>query len=125
MRLLLDTHIYLWSVTNNAHLTKEIKLLINNASEVFVSSASIWEMAIKIKLGKLQANLSELARAIEESHFIELPITAEHAAETVELPAIHKDPFDRIMIAQAKIEPLRFVTSDNLLAAYSDSIIIV
>ena len=125
MRLLLDTQIYLWCVNADNALSKQAKCIISDASEVFVSSVSLWEMAIKIKLGKLEANLTELVKAIESSHFIELPLTAKHAAATLELPHLHRDPFDRIMIAQALSEPLRFITCDKALADYSDLIMTV
>lgn len=119
MRLLIDTHIFLWWLKNSDSLTHHTRQLIIDADEVFVSSASIWEIAIKIKLKKLKGDVNELAKSIEENGFIELPITTKHAACTYELKDIHRDPFDRILIAQAICEPLRFLTADKILSRYS------
>jgi PIN domain nuclease of toxin-antitoxin system len=119
MRLLLDTHIYLWCVKDDKQLSKKARTLIQDASEVYVSSASIWEAAIKAKLGKLSVKIDELARAITDSGFLELPITADHAAYVYHLPDLHRDPFDRMLIAQTMSEPLRFLTADTFLQQYS------
>lgn len=120
MRLLLDTHIYLWCVSNDKQLSKKARALIESAEEVFVSSASIWEAAIKNQLGKLEVNIGNLVNAITLSGFVELSITNKHAALIDKLPCIHRDPFDRILIAQAMNEPLRLLTSDKILKKYSD-----
>lgn len=120
MRLLLDTHVYLWWVTNDPHLPKKAKTDINQAFEVYVSSASIWEMAIKIHLKKLEANIEQLVNSVTDSGFLELSVTATHAATVCRLPDIHRDPFDRILIAQAISEPLTFLTADTSLKNYSD-----
>lgn len=125
MRILLDTHVYLWHTNNDKKLSKKARTLIDNATEVYVSSASIWESVIKIKLGKLDVSLDELVMAITSSGFIQLPITAEHAAAVGNLPDYHKDPFDRILIAQAITEPLTFLTADESLRDYSDLIILI
>lgn len=125
MRLLLDTHLFLWCVSDNRRLTKKTKSKILNASEVYISSASIWEATIKIKLGKLDADADLLIEAINKSGFLELPITAIHAASVNKLPDFHRDPFDRILIAQAISEPLTFLTADELLGNYSDLIEVV
>lgn len=120
MRLLLDTHIFLWWIkTDDVKLPKSIKSKITNASEVYVSSASIWELTIKIKLKKLTGDVNKIVEAISESGFLELPITASHAAAVAKLPDIHRDPFDRILVAQAISEPLTFLTADTQLKNYS------
>ena len=119
MRILLDTHIFLWCVTDNKQLSRHARTLIATAQEIYVSSASIWEIAIKTKLGKLHADVNSLVDAITESGFIELPITAEHAAGINDLPDIHRDPFDRILLSQAINEPLKFLTVDATLQRYS------
>jgi PIN domain nuclease of toxin-antitoxin system len=119
MRILLDTHLFLWWLKNDNLLTKKARTLITDADEVFVSSAAIWEIAIKVKLKKLDANVQDLTDAIEENGFLELPITAKHAAIVSTLPDIHRDPFDRIMLAQAITEPLQFHTADKILSQYS------
>ena len=120
MRLLLDTHIFLWWVTDNRKLSKAVRSRIVEATEVYVSSSSIWELAIKVKLKKLDADINQLAEEISNNGFSELPITARHAAYIYHLPLIHRDPFDRIMNAQAICEPLTFITCDSLLQKYSE-----
>lgn len=125
MRLLLDTHIYIWAVMGNRRLSASARKMIVDADDVYVSAASIWEAAIKAGLGKLDADPDLLASEIARSGFIELPVRAAHAAMVRKLPDIHRDPFDRLLIAQALVEPLRLVTSDESLAAYSDLVVLV
>ena|ERR1700728_1248785 len=125
MRLLLDTHIFLWWIKGNNKLSKTLRSRISNADEVYISSASIWEMTIKIKLKKLDGNLNEIIRSISESGFVALPITARHAATVAELPDFHRDPFDQILIAQAISEPLAFLTLNAQLKSYSDLVHVI
>ena len=125
MRLLLDTHIFLWAVAGSRLLKPAARRLIEDADEVFVSAASIWEVAIKARLGKIQADPRELAAAIDASGFVELPVSAAHAAAVVKLELHHSDPFDRLLIAQALAEPLRLVTVDEVLTRYSDVVLLV
>lgn len=125
MRLLLDTHIFLWCVKDDRKLSLSARSLIINANEVYVSSVSIWEASIKEELGKLDVNINELVDAITKSGFLELPLTANHALEVNKLPRIHRDPFDRILIAQAICEPLKFLTVDQKLKEYSELVEIV
>ncbi|WP_233858146.1 type II toxin-antitoxin system VapC family toxin [Paraburkholderia sp. HD33-4] len=125
MRLLLDTHVFLWAVTDDRKLTKAARKLILDASEVFVSSASIWEASIKAGLGKLDVDVNLLVSEIEASGFLELPVRAVHAALVRDLPDIHKDPFDRLLVAQALSEPLRLLSSDGHLSKYTDLVITV
>ena len=106
MRLLLDTHAFLWAVTGNRALTAAARKLITSADAVYVSAVSIWEVAIKAPLGKIVADCDELEAAIESSGFIELPVRARHAAAVARLAPLHKDPFDRLLVAQAISEPL-------------------
>jgi len=94
-------------------------MFIEEADKVFVSSASIWEAVIKTRLGKLDVHIPELVNSISLSGFFELPITIQHAAAVNNLDSHHRDPFDRILIAQAMIEPLKLLTSDELLKSYS------
>ncbi len=102
-----------------------VRRLIEGADEVYVSAASIWEIAIKARLGKIDADPHELAAAIDASGFVELPVSAAHAAEVTKLELHHNDPFDRLLIAQALVEPLRLVTIDGVLAKYSDVVLLV
>ncbi|WP_233830220.1 type II toxin-antitoxin system VapC family toxin [Paraburkholderia sp. ZP32-5] len=125
MRLLLDTHVFLWAVTDDRKLTKAARKLILDAADVFVSSASIWEASIKAGLGKLHVDVNLLVSEIEASGFTELPVRAVHAAMVRDLPDIHRDPFDRLLVAQALSEPLRLLTSDAHLSKYTDLVISV
>lgn len=125
MRLLLDTHVFLWCVNDDRRLSKAARDLLDGAAEIYVSSASIWEAAIKSRLGKLEADVDALASSIAASGFLELPVSAKHAAAVARLPDFHGDPFDRLLIAQAISEPLRFLTADSVLRQYSDLVELV
>lgn len=125
MRLLLDTHIYLWSIKDDPKLSTAARALIVDAAEVYISSVSIWEASIKAKLGKLEVDIDALTTAISESGFLELPLNVKHINGVHRLPNFHKDPFDRILIAQAISEPLRFLTADEKLREYSELVEIV
>jgi PIN domain nuclease of toxin-antitoxin system len=120
MRILLDTHVFLWAVAGSSQLKAGARKVILDADMVFVSAASIWEVAIKARLGKIEADPVAIAAAIEASGFIELPVRAAHAAKVSQLPMIHNDPFDRLLVAQAITEPLRLLTRDPVLSGYTD-----
>lgn len=123
MRLLLDTQIFLWYLADSRRLAPGAKARISRADQVFVSAASIWEAAIKIGIGKLAAVPDDLIAGIAASGFIALPVTAHHAARVVALPDHHRDPFDRMLVAQALHEPLHLLTADAALARYSDLVL--
>jgi|SRR6187431_3370740 PIN domain nuclease of toxin-antitoxin system len=125
MRILLDTHIYLWWLTDSPKLSSAIKQKIELATEVYISSASIWEAGIKISAGKLEAEIDDLIEGIQANRFIELPITAKHAKQAAQLPDIHRDPFDRMLVAQTLCEPLRLLTADEQVAKYSELVDLV
>jgi PIN domain nuclease of toxin-antitoxin system len=125
MQVLLDTHLFIWWLKDDLQLSKKARTTITNADIVYVSSVSIWEAAIKIQLGKLDANINELVEAIETEGFTELPLLAKQVAAVTELPLIHRDPFDSMLIAQAISEPLRLLTSDEILKQYSELVDIV
>ena len=125
MRILLDTHINLWWLQDHPKLSKTARDRIVSASEVYVSSASIWEATIKTGIGKLEVDVHQLVAEIENSGFKELSISARHAAAVARLPDIHRDPFDRILIAQALCEPLRLLTADAILSGYSELVEVV
>lgn len=128
MRLLLDTHIALWAITDSPKLPKQVRELISMpATEVYVSAASVWEIAIKHSLGRNNMPVSgdQASRYFTEAGYSLLPVTAEHAAATEMLPPIHADPFDRMLVAQALTEPLRLVTHDANVAQYSNSVMLV
>jgi len=120
MRILLDTHVYLWWLQDHPKLSKTGRDRIVSASKVYVSSASIWEATIKTGIGKLEVNVQQLVSEIQNSGFQELSISARHAATVAQLPDIHRDLFDRILIAQALCEPLRLLTADSILTGYSE-----
>lgn len=120
MRILLDTHIFLCWIKGDKKLTKPTIAKIQEAEEIYVSSASIWEIAIKKHLGKLSVDLNALIQEIHNSHFLELPITSRHAVATLGLADFHRDPFDRMLIAQAISEPLLLLTADPTLKQYSE-----
>lgn len=120
-RILLDTHLLLWAVAEPRKLPPGARKRID-AAEIFVSAASIWEVSIKAALGKLSADPAELLAEIEPAGFTLLPVTGEHAAAVARLPAVHSDPFDRMLVAQAKTEPLLLLTNDSLLAGYGDCV---
>jgi PIN domain nuclease of toxin-antitoxin system len=117
VRLLLDTHLLLWALGQPARLPAAARRQIEKA-DVYVSAASIWEISIKSALGKLEADPAAVLGAVEPAGFLLLPITGEHAAKTVELAPHHKDPFDRMLVAQASYEPMILLTNDNALADY-------
>ncbi|MGU8082580.1 type II toxin-antitoxin system VapC family toxin [Burkholderia pyrrocinia] len=123
MRLLLDTHIFLWIVTNDPKLSTRARGLISAADERFVSSASIWEAAIKAGLRKLDIDVGKLIRSISASGIRELPVRAVHGAAVRDLPHHHRAPFDRLLVVQARLEPLQLVTADALLARYGLSLV--
>ncbi|RQS11142.1 type II toxin-antitoxin system VapC family toxin [Burkholderia sp. Bp8998] len=124
MRLLPDTHIFLWIVTNDPKLGARARKLISGAYEPFVSSASIWEAAIKAGLGKLDIDVGRLICSIDTSGVRELPVRAVHGAAVRDLPHHHRDPFDRLLVAQARHEPLQLVTADAQLARYGLSLVL-
>ncbi len=125
MRLLIDTQIFIWAVIDSDRLSEQARAIMLDAAEVFVSAASIWEIAIKAKLGKLKGDPRAFAAAIVESGFHELAISARHACVVHELPLYHRDPFDRLLVAQALSEPFRLLTADKQLAQYSELIMTV
>jgi PIN domain nuclease of toxin-antitoxin system len=125
VRLLLDTHVFLWVVTDSSNLSGDARRTIAEADEVYVSAASIWEAAVKTGLGGIRGDVRELAGAIGDSGLVELPVTAIHAALVSELPHHHRDPFDRLLVAQALTEPLVLLTADAKLAQYSDLVRLV
>ena len=124
MRLLLDTHLLLWALATPSRLSAKALKQIEGA-EVFASAASIWEISIKSALGKIDADPAEILAAIEPAGFEILPITGAHAAKIVELPLLHKDPFDRMLVAQALCEPLILLTNDEALRPYGQFVTVL
>jgi PIN domain nuclease of toxin-antitoxin system len=117
LKLLLDTHAFLWWIEESPRLGIRAREAVRRAAVVFVSAASAWEIATKRALGRLEAP-ADLRGAIAEYEFAELPITVDHAIAAATLPRHHDDPFDRVLVAQARLERLRLVTVDPAIRAY-------
>ena len=124
MRLLLDTHIAVWALTDHPRLAGKARaLLIDPANEVFVSAVNVLEVGIKHALRKsgpdaMEISARQFMQLVEGANFETLPVQAEHAALAGELEPIHRDPFDRLLVAQALAEDLRLVTHDKVVASY-------
>ena len=128
MRLLLDTHLLLWAAASSKRLSREAReLLEDRGNDVYYSAASIWEIAIKSSLGRkdFRIDLVALLAALPDMGLVELPVTAAHAAGVTRLPPIHRDPFDRLLIAQSIAEPLTLVTDDTMLERYRAAVRVV
>jgi PIN domain nuclease of toxin-antitoxin system len=125
VKFILDTHLLLWAAGNSTKLPSEARTIVNDESnELFFSAASIWEVAIKQGLGRddFKADARLLRRGLLDNGYSELPIDSEHAVAVDSLPDFHKDPFDRILIAQAMTEGIILLTSDSAVAKYSGPI---
>ncbi|MEP7176257.1 MAG: type II toxin-antitoxin system VapC family toxin [Gemmatimonadales bacterium] len=116
MNLLLDTHVLIWW-DEGRRIAAEARRAIEEADTVYVSAASAWEVAIKTALGRLRPTRT-VEQAASESGFLELPITFGHAEQVTALPPHHRDPFDRMLVAQAAVEGLTLVTRDPVFALY-------
>lgn len=126
MKLILDTHILLWAAGEPGKLSKDVRLLLaDSGNRLFFSAASIWEIAIKLQIGRqdFRVDPRRLRKMLIVHGYNELPITAEHALHLENLPHLHKDPFDRLLIAQARTEGMNLVTADRSVAKYRDAIV--
>lgn len=119
MRLLLDTHAVLWLLAGDERLRPALPILAQ-AESVHVSAASWWELAIKISLGRLHYSLADIRAGAAASGLLELPVTGPHSEALLRLPAHHKDPFDRMLVAQAMSEPMLLLTHDARVAKYTE-----
>jgi PIN domain nuclease of toxin-antitoxin system len=119
MKILLDSHVFLWTQTRDPRLGSETKKqLEDRSSTILLSVASIWELGIKKALGKIEFEINEILDAAQRSDIAILRIDTAHAMAAVELPMHHRDPFDRMLIGQAIVEGARLLTHDPLLAKY-------
>lgn len=121
MKLLLDTHLLLWAAGKPERLTPNARALIEDAeNELFFSAASLWEIAIKLGLGRADFEVDPrvLRRGLIDNGYGELPITSAHTVTIPTLPPLHKDPFDRMLVAQAMVEGITLLTADKLVAQY-------
>ena len=131
MRLLLDTHIALWAIIDSPNLTARIReLIIDPANIITVSTVSVWEIAIKHALARgkptdMPISGAEALHYFRAAGYVLLNISPEHAAAVEQLPDLHADPFDRLLVAQSMVEPLRLLTHDAKVAAYSDQVILL
>ncbi|MEO5589172.1 MAG: type II toxin-antitoxin system VapC family toxin [Gemmatimonadaceae bacterium] len=121
-RLLLDTHVFLWWQSNDRRLEANARAAIEAASLVHVSAASAWEIAIKSALGRVRLP-RPFSEGVDESGFVELPVNFQHAYAVEILPPHHNDPFDRMLIAQSKVEKLVVVSHDRGLEPYGSAMI--
>lgn len=119
MKLLLDTHVYLWWLLEDLRLIRTVRHAISGRrTTVYVSAVNIWEAMIKAGLGRLDLHGQDLSAEIMANGFVELPVSVNHAQAVGQLPLHHRDPFDRLLIAQAHYEGLTLVTHDKAFAAY-------
>jgi len=124
MNLLLDTHVFLWAVDDNPNLSTDAKeAIIDGNNIVYVSAATAWEISIKRAIGKLRIPESDYLEELRLHRFTPLSITTEHALAVEKLPLFHRDPFDRMLIAQAQMEKLTIVTRDQRLTEYDVRVI--
>ena len=129
--MLLDTHVALWAIVADLRLTRSAQdLIADPENAIFVSAASVWEIAIKHSLarglpGDMPISGAEAFGYLQQAGYELLAITADHAAAVEALPSLHRDPFDRILVAQALVEPLRLMTHDPMVLAYNDTVILV
>jgi PIN domain nuclease of toxin-antitoxin system len=126
--MLLDTQVLLWALAAPERIPRQARERLESPEhEVLFSAASIWEIAIKVQIGRLDLPMpvEEVAAAAAQTGFQELPVRAVHAASTARLPMYHRDPFDRLLVAQALYEPARLLTADRQLATYSELVEVI
>lgn len=128
MRLLLDSHVLLWWIENSKKLPDKARTILSDVNNVaYFSACSIWEIAVKLSAGAydLLVDPAQLSAALTDGGFMELPILSSHAAKVAELPGHHRDPFDRMLIAQSWVEQLALITHNKMLTRYSDTVVLV
>ncbi len=127
MRFLLDTHAFLWWIADDPHLSERARQVISDPeNEMFLSAASGWEMAIKTQLGKLQLPdrfEQFIAEQLFRNNITSLPVMMSHALHVQSLPLHHRDPFDRLLIAQGQLEKMPIITTDSVFADYDVEIV--
>jgi PIN domain nuclease of toxin-antitoxin system len=126
LRLLLDSHILLWWPQGSSKLGAKARTLIADSEHaLFMSAASWWELGLKRALGKLDADLADIRRTLQQRGVTVLSVTVEHGEAAASLPMLHRDPFDHLLVAQALSESLRLLTRDRYLAVYGPSVLCV
>jgi PIN domain nuclease of toxin-antitoxin system len=122
MRLLLDTHVLLWALAGSPKIKRISARLLDDDNLVFFSVASLWEVAIKSGIGKLDADVVEVRKAARESGYEELAVLGNHIEALDGLPDHHRDPFDRLLVAQAIAEPMQLLTADSTVVLYGSHV---
>jgi PIN domain nuclease of toxin-antitoxin system len=128
VKLLLDTHILLWAAGQPEKLSEETRILLTKPeNSLFFSAASIWEIIIKLGLGRedFKVDPHRLRKMLVLHGYTELPITADHALKVQSLPLLHKDPFDRLLLAQSRVEGMLLLTGDAAVSQYQESVLAV
>ena len=125
INLLLDTNVFLWYFWGSRRINSVSRLIGTEETRVYVSTVTWWEIAIKIRAGKLAVDLEQLRSYARRYDFLELPISGNYMEAYLGLPDIHKDPFDHMLLAQAISTPMRLITGDSLLAEYSSLVMVV
>ncbi|MDR3335900.1 MAG: type II toxin-antitoxin system VapC family toxin [Treponema sp.] len=125
IHFLLDTNVVIWLSEDQPRINQIKDLIFSVDAQIFISAVSWWEMAIKVRTGKLQVDVAKLRALAEEHDFQELPLHGRATEALINLPKLHKDPFDHILLAQAITEPMRFITGDGLLADYSSLVMVI
>ena len=123
IQLLLDTNVVLWLSEDNPRINPIKPLLLSEDAQVFISAVSWWEIAIKIRTGKLRVDFERLLSLAKEHGYSELPMTSDYLKAYLELPILHKDPFDHMLLAQAITCPMRLISGDSQLAEYSSLVV--
>lgn len=124
MRLLLDTHVWIWWLTDDRRLGPKLRSTLGNRrAEVFVSAVSAWEIAIKAALGRLRLPRADLEAEIVANGFVELAVRSRHGLLAGRLSPLHDDPFDRMLVAQAQLEELTVVTGDPVFKRYGAAVL--
>ena len=119
MRYLLDTHALIWYFENDGKLSQKVEMVIDNPkNKIYVSSATLWEIAIKIGLGKLDVDFDLLLGKVEQAEFLILQTKNQYLQELISLPQIHKDPFDRLLVVTTKVENMTLITTDEHIQKY-------
>jgi len=122
---LLDTNALIWFFEGSSRMDSAKKLFSLPGAKVHISTVSWWEIAIKVRTGKLHVNISALETFVNEYDFFELPLTRNYLKAYLKLPQLHKDPFDHMLLAQAISCPMRLITGDAFLAEYSSLVVVV
>lgn len=125
MMLLLDTQMVMWAALEDRKLPAAARQRIANASTVYVSAVSLWEIGMKVSAGKLKLSMADLEAKLVAAGAVPLMLTWAHAVRAFDVASFHRDPFDRLLLAQAVSEPLHLLTTDEALRSYSSLVIVV